>query len=73
MSLRKQISEVRQDNYMCYYGSLHELIQKHLIGNMLVGHVFLVDREGFVRWKACAKPTDDELISMIKCTKLLMT
>ena len=57
---------------MCYYGTLQELSKKDLIGNFLVGHAFLVDRNGFVRWKACATPTEEELESMVKCTKLLM-
>ena len=71
-SLRKKVSKSRQDNFLCYYGSLQELSGQDLIGNFLVGHAFLIDREGYVRWKACAKPTEEELDAMVKCTKLLL-
>ena len=62
----------RHDSFLCYYGSIQELIRRDFIGNLIVGHAFLIDRDGFVRWKACANPTEEELDSMIKCTKLLI-
>ena len=38
----------------------------------MTGHAFLIDSEGYVRWKAHAKPTDEELESMKTCTERLL-
>ena len=70
--LREKISQDRHDSFLCFYGSFEKLTSSDLIGNTIVGHAFLIDSEGFVRWKACAKPTKDELESMIKCCKQLL-
>lgn len=71
-SLRKQVPKERHNNFMCYYGPIQTLMRQNLIGNMVVGYAYIIDREGYVRWKACAKPDDDELKSMVEATKLLM-
>ena len=70
--LRENIPQDRHDSFLCFYGSFEKLTSSDLIGNAIVGHAFLIDSEGFVRWKACAKPTKDELESMIKCSKQLL-
>ncbi|MCG8620541.1 MAG: mitochondrial ATPase complex subunit ATP10 [Proteobacteria bacterium] len=40
--------------------------------NRIVGHAYLVDGKGYIRWRATALPTQRELQTMIKCTKQLM-
>ena len=40
--------------------------------NEIVGHAFLVDCNGLVRWKAHANPTEEEIKYMLDCSKLLL-
>lgn len=48
-------------------------IKKELsTGNSITGHVYLVDKEGLIRWRAHAKPTDRELKAMLDCTQQLL-
>ena len=42
------------------------------LGNSIVGHVYLLDSCGGIRWRATATPTERELQTMLKCTKQLM-
>ena len=42
------------------------------VSNTIVGHAYLVDKEGRVRWRAVATPTQAEVASMLKCTKELL-
>ena len=71
-ALKNAIPKDRHDNFLCLYSSLKQLRSRELLGNIVVGHAFLIDRNGLVRWKACAEPTGDELVSLSKCTKQLI-
>lgn len=43
------------------------------IGNSIAGYAYLVDREGLIRWRAHASPTEGEVRAMIKCTRKLLS
>ena len=42
------------------------------IGNSIVGYAYLVDKEGLIRWRAHASPTEREIRAMIKNTRKLL-
>ena len=62
---------VLQDNFLFFTGNLKPIREK-LLENEIVGHAFLVDSNGLVRWKAHANPTEQEITSMLDCSKLLL-
>ena len=41
------------------------------MGNKMVAHALLVDRNGLVRWRASADPSEDELKSLLNGTEQL--
>lgn len=43
------------------------------LGNSIVGHVYLLDGSGNIRWRAIATPTKRELQAMLKCTNQLIS
>jgi hypothetical protein len=51
-------------DHFCYKLRIH---------NRIVGHVFLVDSNGFVRWQAHLTPFESELEAMIDATSLLLS
>lgn len=54
------------------YSESVESVRRELdIGNSIVGHAYLVDERGRVRWRAHGTPNDTEIRAMIKCTKEL--
>lgn len=62
---------ILQDNYLFFSGDLKPIKEKFL-ENEIVGHAFLVDSNGLVRWKAHANPTDEEIKHMLDCSKILL-
>ena len=40
--------------------------------NSMIGYVFLLDREGRIRWKAHASPTEYEIESLLRCSQQLL-
>ncbi|KAL9971360.1 hypothetical protein ACROYT_G023873 [Oculina patagonica] len=70
-NLRKRKDIERHDNYLFFSGNLKPIKEKFL-ENEIVGHAFLVDSNGLVRWKAHANPTDEEIKHMLDCSKLLL-
>ena len=60
---------------MVYSGEgvgVEQFKQTLAIGNTIVGHVYLLDSDGHVRWRAHAAPKDRELKALIKCTRQLV-
>lgn len=70
-NLRKQRPKERHDTFLCYSGNTKQ-IKENFLENIIVGHAFLVDCNGRVRWKAHANPTDEEIKFMLDCSKLLL-
>lgn len=52
--------------------SVDELKQSLAIGNTIVGHVYLLDNRGLIRWRAHASPTEKELDTLVKFTRQLI-
>ena len=42
------------------------------LGNSIIGYVFLLDREGRVRWRAHAAPTTQEIEALLSCSQQLL-
>jgi len=70
-NLRKRKAVDRHDNYLFFTGNLKPIREKFL-ENEIVGHAFLIDSNGLVRWKAHANPTEEEIRYMLDCSKLLL-
>ncbi|XP_065827990.1 uncharacterized protein [Oscarella lobularis] len=69
-NLRKSIRpQERQDRFMCTGENTERLKESLPIENVLLGHSFLVDNDGLVRWKAHGVPTERETKSLIQCSK----
>ncbi|GAV78031.1 ATP-synt_10 domain-containing protein [Cephalotus follicularis] len=51
----------------------HYYFRKELkILNFLTGYIFLLDKFGRIRWQGFGMATEDELLSLISCTSLLL-
>ena len=48
---------------------LREAIDLH---NSIVGHAYLLDKKGLIRWRAHATPTASEIQIMLKCSRQLL-
>ena len=70
-SIKATVPQERQSSFLCYFGSTNNF-QSKIIENTLVGHCFLVDSDGLIRWKAHAKPKEEELEYMIDNTRTLI-
>ncbi|XP_044178314.1 uncharacterized protein LOC114962080 isoform X2 [Acropora millepora] len=70
-NLRAQRPVERHNNYLCFSGNAKS-IKERFLENTIVGHAFLVDGNGLVRWKAHANPTDEEIKFMLDCSKLML-
>ncbi|KAJ7393552.1 hypothetical protein OS493_006537 [Desmophyllum pertusum] len=70
-NLRKQKAIERHDNYLCFRGNSKPL-KEQFLENKIVGHAFLVDCNGLVRWKAHANPTEEEIKYMLDCSNVLL-
>lgn len=58
---------------MVYSGKVVPELRKTLeVHNSFLGYAYLLDKEGLVRWKAHALPTQKELQTMTACTKQLL-
>jgi len=59
--LREAIPVERHPNSLVHIGKIHDFCDALRIGNQLVGHVFLVDQKGKVRWSGCGEAEAEEL------------
>ncbi|KAH6765101.1 ATPase complex subunit [Perilla frutescens var. hirtella] len=51
----------------------HYYFRKELqIINLLTGYIFLVDKHGRIRWQGSGVAAEDELLSLLTCTSLLL-
>ena len=58
---------------MLYSGKDAPEIRKTLqLGNSMIGYVFLLDKEGRIRWKAHASPTEHEIEALLRCSQQLL-
>lgn len=55
-----------------YFGKTDNLRLSLGLTNRLTGYVFLLDRNGKVRWRGCGEPSSSEIESMIESTKKLL-
>ena len=58
---------------MLYCGKDVSRIKETLeLDNSMVGYVFLLDREGRIRWRAHASPTKYEIEALLRCSQQLL-
>jgi hypothetical protein len=69
--LRQRVPPTRHDNFLCYYGNSDGIQRLLDTKNILVGYAYLIDRHGFIRWKAHATPTHKEIQSLLNLTRKL--
>ena len=66
-----------QGSFVCYTGQggpkIKDLMKTIAVGNSIVGHAYLLDGSGNIRWRATATPTQRELLTLFKCTKQLIS
>ena len=62
-----------QSTFMVQSGKVVSKLKSAIdIGSFIVGYAYLLDKEGMIRWRALAAPTDKELQAMLKCTRELL-
>lgn len=54
------------------FGDTYDFRKVLGVPNLLSGYVFLVDRKGRVRWRASGMATEEEIESMVGCTRRLL-
>lgn len=58
---------------MLYTGrDVEEMREALQLTNSIVGYVFLLDREGRIRWQAHASPSKQEISALLSCTNYLI-
>ena len=71
-NLKKQLPTDRHCSFISCTSETARIKKELFTGNSITGHVYLVDKEGLIRWRAHAKPTDRELKIMLDCTQQLL-
>ena len=67
--MKKTICESRHDTAVLYAGDTDKLCDDLRITNKLIGHAFLVDVKGRVRWHGCGNAEEEEVVSLLRCTR----
>ena len=58
---------------MLYAGrDAHEVRKTLQLRNSIIGYVFLLDRQGKIRWRAHASPTQKEIAALLNCARHLL-
>ena len=67
------LSLLLQSSFLCHTDRSAQEVMKALgVGNIIVGHAYLVDEKGLIRWRAHATPTAQETRALLKCSKQLL-
>ncbi|KAG8387569.1 hypothetical protein BUALT_Bualt02G0035000 [Buddleja alternifolia] len=67
-----ETKDILQKQIVYSFGD-HYYFRKELkILNLLTGYIFLVDKLGRIRWQGTGLATQDELLSLLSCTSLLL-
>ncbi|CAH9070943.1 unnamed protein product [Cuscuta europaea] len=54
------------------FGDHYEFRKELKILNLLTGYIYLVDKHGRIRWQGCGSATQEEILSLLSCTSLLL-
>ena len=68
---RQRVPPARHNNFLCYYGNSDGIRRLLDVKNVLIGYAYLIDRHGFIRWKAHATPTHKEIENLLNLTRKL--
>ena len=70
--LTKAIPPKRHSTALVFVGDVDPLCDCLDVTNRLIGHAFLVDGTGKVRWRACGRATEEEVRYLRACISELM-
>lgn len=56
---------------LVFVGDVNPMVESLDVSNRLVGHIFLVDKEGRVRWRGCGPASELELGRLLEATEIL--
>ena len=70
--LLKAIPPDRHATALVFVGDVDPLCEGLAISNRLIGHAFLVDPNGKVRWRACGAATEEEVRHLRTCVAELL-
>ena len=62
--MRSGIEVKKHKNVMTYYGNINKYRDALQLDDLTRGYVFLLDREGFIRWRGQGYSTKDSLQEM---------
>ncbi|KAI5080744.1 hypothetical protein GOP47_0003927 [Adiantum capillus-veneris] len=74
-SMRPKVEVVQQEefrNSVYAFGDCYDFRKALHITNLLTGYAFLLDEQGWVRWRGFGQSTDEEVKSMISCSVKLL-
>lgn len=74
--MEKPTSEEKQDalhrQFVYSFGDHYHFRKELQIVNLLTGYIFLVDNQGRIRWQGTGVAVEDELLSLLTCTSILL-
>lgn len=70
--LLKAIPPERHATALVFVGDVDPLCEGLAISNRLIGHAFLVDANGKIRWRACGAATEEEVRRLGTCVAELL-
>jgi hypothetical protein len=71
-NLKQTIESNRHERFLSYSGKFIDAKKHLLIHNSIIGYVFLLDENGYIRWTSHGYPKPLEIDLLIRCTNDLL-
>eukprot|EP00638_Chattonella_subsalsa_P003909 CAMPEP_0117751468 /NCGR_PEP_ID=MMETSP0947-20121206/10992_1 /TAXON_ID=44440 /ORGANISM="Chattonella subsalsa, Strain CCMP2191" /LENGTH=235 /DNA_ID=CAMNT_0005569853 /DNA_START=232 /DNA_END=939 /DNA_ORIENTATION=- len=68
-SMKGAIPPEFHDTSFSHFGETEELRESLGITNRLSGYLYLVDKDGFIRWRGCGRASEQELEHLMRATE----
>ncbi|KAG5183715.1 ATPase assembly factor ATP10 [Tribonema minus] len=72
MDMKRNVAPEQHSSTYVLFGDAEDIRTDLDIMNRLTGHIFLLDKEGKIRWRGCGIATPEELDSMLACYEQLV-